>query len=178
MPTYTFTYDSREFYEADCLVQRLVGSRRRWLFVAFYGIVVLLYIVPPLLYGTFNWSLVNFVPLAILTVILVAIGPLARWHKARTLPRRDPSLQGPQQRVLSDEGLQVRGVGVVTSYEWSTIQRAVETTHLFLLFVHPKWAHYLPKRAIPTSAELEQVRALLRSKLGDRFRQLGFYGAA
>ena len=178
MPTFSFSYDPREFYQVNRVTQRLTGSRQRWFILAMCAALVVVYIGLPTLSGTFNWSLVNFIPLAVTLVLLLAVGPLATWYAAKTLPRRSPSLQGPQERVLSSDGFQVRGRGAVTSFEWSAIQRAVETKRTFLFFFNQKQAHYLPKRAIPTSADLEQVRTLLRERLGARFEQMGANGAA
>lgn len=170
MPSYSFMYDPREFYRTHLAVQRIVGRRWRLAYAAFAALLLILYVVPPLLYGTFDWSLANFVPLVVLALIVVFARPVAAWYTARTLPRREPSLQGPQGRVLTENGLEVRGHGVVLTLEWAAILRVIETPEVFLLFFNRKYAHYLPKRAIP-DGEVEQVRQLFREKLGERFEE-------
>jgi hypothetical protein len=107
-------------------------------------------------------------PFLVIVLLIVFGQPLALWYTARTLPKREPSLLGVQSRTVGDDALQVQSPGAHLTLEWTAIPRVVETPEVFLFFFNRKSAHYLPKRAIP-AGEIDQVRQLIRSKVGDRF---------
>jgi YcxB-like protein len=110
------------------------------------------------------WVLFPFLGLGML--------PLQRRWAARALPKRDPTVLGPQRRVLDTAGLQVGGNGVHLSFDWAGIQRVLETPAFFLFFFSKGSAYYIPKSAL-SGAQVEGVRGLVAAHLSaDRPRML------
>jgi hypothetical protein len=98
--------------------------------------------------------------------------PLQRRWAARSLPKRDPTVRGVQRRRLDDNGLLVEAPGVHLELQWPAIQRVVETSELFLFLFNKDGGYYYPKRVLST-AEIDEVRSMIRSHVGGRAMLLG-----
>lgn len=121
--------------------------------------------------GEFPWLAV-LVPVLIVTALIASPLFVNRFRAAR-LGADVPD----QKRVLSDSGLEVRNARV-TQWPWSRVMQVRETTEFFLFYLNSSGGHYLPKRAISSVHELEQVRAELRRDVGSRFVEQTSVGAA
>jgi hypothetical protein len=110
------------------------------------------------------WSVLPWVLLGAFYLLLV---PTVYRTAARKALANDPSLRGPQSRSVDENGLHVRGASFAQDFAWSDIVRVVETPDFFLFYYNRRAAHYVPKRVLD-AAGIEQVRALVRSKLSHR----------
>jgi hypothetical protein len=68
---------------------------------------------------------------------------------------------------MDDHEIENGSETVSTKLKWETIERAVETPEVVLLFYTGNCALYLPKRAVP-GEDLPGIRATIRAKVGPR----------
>ena len=112
--------------------------------------------------GEFPWLTV-LVPILIV-LALFAVPLIINRMRAARMGSDVPD----QKRIISDAGLEVRNARI-SHWPWARITQVSETPEFFLFFVNSAGGHYLPKRAIQSVHELEQVRAELRRNVGSRF---------
>jgi membrane-bound metal-dependent hydrolase YbcI (DUF457 family) len=79
-----------------------------------------------------------------------------------------PSLRGPQVYQFSDGGLAMTGGATTTTLGWDSLVEAAETDAFFLFYHSKRQAFYLPKRVMGDEQQLQQLRQLLRTRLGPR----------
>lgn len=108
-------------------------------------------------------ALLDVLPWILLGAFLASLVPLITHAKARKALDDDPTLNGPQIRMVDDTGLHIRGAGFAPSRRWNELTRVRETRHFFLFFEDDRVWHYLPKRAL-TDVERDAVRNLIQAK--------------
>ena len=87
---------------------------------------------------------------------------------ARRTQRLDPSARGVLTRTLNTDGFRIDGTGQAVDLRWEGIHSIIETSEFFLIFFNRLCAYYIPKHLVRSSVELDEIRTLLRVKLGDR----------
>lgn len=168
-----FDFDSSEYYRALRVVSRHTAAR--WLSWGFGALALVLAAVSV----RDGWGRVspvalflNALPWVLLGVFWVAFLPISQRRAARSLPKRDASVQGPQERTVDASGFHSRGNGVALDVPWHAMVQGLESDEFFLFFYSKQLAYYLPKRVL-SGTQIEEVRTLMRSGLGERARLLG-----
>ena len=168
-----FDFDSSEYYRALRVVSRRTAAR--WLSWGFGALALVLAVlsvqdawgrVSPLA------LVLNGLPWVLLGVFWVAFIPISHRWAARSLPKRDASVRGPQERTIDANGFHSRGNGVALDVPWHAMVRGVESAEFFLFFYSNQLAYYVPKRML-SGTQIGEVRTLMRSGLGERARLLG-----
>jgi YcxB-like protein len=109
--------------------------------------------------------------LVLVLVLLIVMGLWGASHlAARRTQRLDPSAKGTLTRTLTDIGFRIDGAGQSVDLKWDSVHSAVETNEFLHIFHNKLCSYYVPKRLIATRDQLDEVRDLLRTKLGDRAR--------
>lgn len=84
-----------------------------------------------------------------------------------------PNVDQPVTFSISDESVGVRSKTERSDETWNQIRQVVETPEFFLFIVSEDCAHYLPRHAISSQADLDALRGLIRTHLGERAQLLG-----
>ena len=164
----TFDFDPAEHYRAT----RAVTNRTRWrwlpLGVSVWLVLVVAFTIwfagrkglalRPVLVGLAPW-------VALILLWLVAIPVGQRWASSR-VARKDPSLEGPQERTVDESGYHSNGNGVRVDVPWHILHSVRETAEFLLFFYNRNTAYYIPKRVMSPD-ELARTRVLARLSLGD-----------
>jgi hypothetical protein len=90
------------------------------------------------------------------------------WLQAWNAKRLDPNTAHPFEHVLAESGIQVHAHTTSTDLKWIGVYKVMEMPDLFLFYYNKRCAHYLPKRAIASAAELQAVRAFIRAHVPER----------
>jgi hypothetical protein len=94
--------------------------------------------------------------------------PLAqRWGASRTF-RSTPAAQGEQVYTFDRDRITVAGGLSSGVLDWKAIIRSVETRDFFLLFLSGQMAHFLPKSAFDSDADVKAFRALVAENVHAR----------
>jgi hypothetical protein len=114
------------------------------------------------------WTLIRgALPWALLLFFWLFLFKWLRRWQSKAVAKRDPSVRGPQERTVDEQGFHSRGNGVSVDVPWHALQRAVETEDFFLFFYTWQCAYYLPKRTL-SSTQVEEVRRHTHVGLGER----------
>lgn len=162
-----FDFDTSEHFRASRAVTRLTPARYySWVLAA--GCVAMLawslWSLPP--DEDLRDKLLTVGPWLLLAIFWACLIPFTQWRLARKMPKRDPSVLGPQERIVDTEGFHSRGNGVSLDVPWHAVQKVVETDEFFFFFYNKRCAYYLPTRAI-SGHEAMDVRDLSRAALKD-----------
>jgi hypothetical protein len=163
----TFDFDQREYYRGIRAAQ--AHNPYRWV-IPLAGIVLPAVMIW-LAIGD-SWQRIgpwlafqNALPWLLLGVFYLTMMPLMARAAARKALENDPSLRGPQTRIVDDDGVHVLGAGFRQDLRWTDLVKAVETEEFFLFFYNKRQAHFVPKRVLPL-ASIAEVRSLLASHDG------------
>lgn len=164
----TFDFDAAEHYRAT----RVVNSRSSmryvtWGFVALSPLMLAWSVLPRLGEAPTGDLLVSALPWLLLPAFWLVVIPMLQRRGAHKLSTRDPSVRGPQTRIVDAEGYHSRGNGVSVDVPWHAMTRGVEVEQFFLFYYSKQFAYYLPKRVL-APADIVTVRALMRERLQDR----------
>jgi hypothetical protein len=119
-----------------------------------------------------GWTIIRgALPWALLLIFWLFLFKWLQRRQASVVAKRDPSVRGPQERSVDEQGFRSRGNGVAIEVPWHAIQRAVETTDFFLFFYTWQCAYYVPKRTL-SSMQVDETRQHARSALVDRAQLL------
>ncbi|HLI22875.1 MAG TPA: YcxB family protein [Stellaceae bacterium] len=110
----------------------------------------------------FNLSLI-FIFLVLLWVGMIVIG---YWRLGR-------EQRNVRYRITAESVDVSDGTGARSVIPWTTIKRAREVRHAFLLRIRPIGLRWLPKRAFPEEG-VAAFRALIAEKLDDRAKPRDF----
>jgi YcxB-like protein len=107
---------------------------------------------------------------------LLAVVWLAVWFFRRMLTGRVwrglmdelAHVDEPVTFSISDESVGVRSKTERSDETWNQIRQVVETPEFFLFIVSDDCAHYLPRHAITSQADLDALRGLIHAQLGER----------
>lgn len=78
----------------------------------------------------------------------------------------NPSLQGPVEVELNEEGLSWTGTDHRGQSTWSAFVNFLESDNLFVIFYSPQLARILPKRGFASEADVSAMREILASQIG------------
>jgi hypothetical protein len=161
----TYDFSSSEHYRAS----RIVTQRSRWSWLPWIAAILLVVLVT---IGQLSTDrpldplsvLLSIVPYVGLALVWVAGLPLLQRYAAFNLPKVDPSVRGPQERIVDTDGYHSRGNGVSIDLPWHVMAQSIETEDFFLFYYNKKCAYYLPKRTA-SDAEIAEIRELIRTRL-------------
>ncbi len=162
-----FSFRPTPAEHARVLTLMLRRKRGFWIFLALVAVVVVALVVVQALQG-FSAAAIfaTVLPyLLIFGLIFAGLPFLQRWQLARFY-RQTPSLQQEQTHEFSDEGFRMSNPLANTLVRWEAFSEVLETKEHFLLFPSRSIAYFLPKRAIASPEDAQQVRSFLRSRLG------------
>jgi YcxB-like protein len=181
--TFEFTWDQAEHARLIRAVTRhqLTGwLRRSALGLVFGGLAVFLIGVPFVKPGVNPWTVWRAAAPWVVTLgvwyALLRLG--LPYMSARSFRRDNHCARHPMRRIMSADGIRIECETTSTAVQWSGVHGVVETPEFFLFYVTPACAVQLPKRAIVRTADLVNLRGLLREKLGDRAQLQSSEGGA
>lgn len=119
----------------------------------------------PAAFGLPSWA----VPLGGLLFMLVFV-PLLQLLNVWSYRRHNRSVGGVHTFTVTSEGYSVSGSLFDTRLKWDAILKAIETKDFVLLYIAPRWAHFIPKSAITADSDLRAIRSILQDKLGAKAR--------
>lgn len=96
-----------------------------------------------------------------------------RWNLRRVIGRQlksNPAAQGIQRYSISEAGIGMTGSLHNLDLKWEAIIKAVESRYDFFLYFSKVGAYFLPKTALANEHQQEELRRLLKTKLGERAR--------
>lgn len=79
-----------------------------------------------------------------------------------------PNVDQPVTISVSDESFEIRSKTERSEQGWDEFREVVETPEFFLFIVSDECAHYLPRHAITSQADLEALRETIRRGAGER----------
>ena len=80
--------------------------------------------------------------------------------------------EGSYTYVFDEQGFSIGGELAQSELKWAAIIKAVETEKDFYFYTSKKFAQIVPKRAFASQSDIDQVRQLTGSALGERARVL------
>lgn len=98
---------------------------------------------------------------------MVGLIPLIQVLNVSSMRRRNPSVGGVQTYTISRDSYSVHGSLFESTMKWDAFLKAVETREFILLYISARWAHFIPKDALPPS-DLNSIRTILSDKLGTK----------
>lgn len=75
--------------------------------------------------------------------------------------RKNRTVRGIHEFLLDDRGIHVSGATYDFHLKWGAIIRVVETKRYFFFLYSSLAAQFLPKRVIPSSDSLQEVRSII-----------------
>ena len=157
--------DPAETVRAGQEIERRDPSWQSWRLWAFWLLIPLTMIV------AFRWpirALGAVLGAAIFGGLVALLTPALRRRRVRRAYAATPALAGPQRYEFTDDGLALSNASVSNLVRWSAFVQAAETPEFFLLYYSKRCAYYLPRRIMGPEAQIDALRELLRSRLGDR----------
>jgi hypothetical protein len=112
----------------------------------------------------------NLLPVFGVVVFVFVLLPLLQMYQLWAVGRRNRTLVGVHHYAFAPEGFSARSELFQVSLKWDAILKAVETKRFFFIYISNRAAHFIPKAQISSYPELEQLRAVLKTYLGDRAR--------
>lgn len=153
-------------------------SHRLWTVWLVYAIVIgapTVWLIEGLIHGTDKSppgtvDPLSLIPVLGLIVFVFVLFPLLQMYQIWALSRRNRMLVGVHHYTFAPEGFTARSDVFNVSLKWEAILKAVETKRFFFIYISNRSAHYIPKVQISSFPELEQLRAVVKTYLGDRAR--------
>lgn len=157
-----FEFDSMEYYRA--LRAMLRRNPVRWV-IPIMGIFVPGYFIWTYVISiwdrvSLSAAVANGLPWVLLGAFYLSLVPLMNRRSARRALKNNPSLRGPQTRVVDERGLEIQGANFLQRLSWTDIVRTDETEEFFLFFYNQRMAFYVPKRCL-SETDIEIVRSLI-----------------
>ena len=150
---------------------RTMSTRFAYVFFLGVPLIVVVLVVAihphPLAFLLKNWTGVVAGP-AFIFVFL----PLLQLWTVYSHRKHNAALRGTQVYEFVADGIVMRGDLHSTELNWNALFRVVETREFLLLYHSKAAAHFLPKRALASDAQLKDLRQIFWDHLHDRARLL------
>jgi hypothetical protein len=104
---------------------------------------------------------------------VVLLVPLLHRLNVRQARTGNRTVEGVQHLMMGAEGFRAWGALYNTAVLWSAVYEVVETRRYFLIYLSELQFFFLPKGAIAEQADVEAVRQLVSTALGDRAKLSG-----
>lgn len=96
--------------------------------------------------------------------------PWSQPYFAAKRMQKGPSFHGSAEYEFKDGGIRSNLPTAITEWQWSSFTKWKNAPSTLLLYTAPNCALLVPKRFIPSDADLEQVESLLRQNIGEPVR--------
>jgi hypothetical protein len=162
------TYTQADFWR----VVRFTTKLQTWIFTSLLMLgsmllALLLYSANP---SGFHWWAIPAI--AALTLFLFYLVRLMQRFNVGRQVKSSPGINEPYVYTFDEEGIGIAGRLGNTNLKWEAIIKARETNTDFLFYTAKKFAQFLPKRAFERNEAMNELRSMLRRKLGDRAQLL------
>ena len=120
---------------------------------------------------TFTNILAILIAVLFLFFLLLALrffpNPMLKWSISRQF-KSSPALQQTQHICFDEDG--IKGQSSLGSGEakWKAVIEAVESKEDFFFYTSKKFAQFVPKRCFSSEEQQNQLRDLVKRKLGDK----------
>jgi hypothetical protein len=154
-----FTYTEAVAVQASFELSKSTGKSLTvmpWLGAA----LVILSLAAPLLFPVGFTDLL--IPLIFGISFLVIRFTVAR--KIRRNFKDNPNSNKVIRYWIDEHGVRIDSTGSSTRYDWDRLLKVVEREAGFLLFVHRRIAHWMPKAAFEDRRDIAEFRNLIRSR--------------
>ena len=103
-------------------------------------------------------SLLNFM------VIILTLGaiPIMTAINVYLTRRKNKTIDVTQYYTFQDNVLKISGPDYTTEMKWSALHKIKETKRFFFFYISPRMAYYLPKSALATPSQLDEIRSFLK----------------
>jgi hypothetical protein len=153
-------------------------SHRLWSVWAVYAIIVVAavgWVIWMFVFGTDQSPAgtldpLSLIPVAGMLLLVFVLVPLLQIYQLWTLSRHNRTLSSVHHYSITPDGFSARSEMFDVNLRWDAILEAVETKRFFFIYLSPRIAHFIPKERISSFPELEQLRAVLKTHLGERAR--------
>ena len=105
-------------------------------------------------------------PWVILCVLCIALAPLLRWSRVRTLWNTTPAFRMPNRVELNQDGIVTVNAKCSSRYRWSYFVRYSETKNLLRLYIEDQRIILIPKRAVGED-QMFELRSLICSNIAE-----------
>lgn len=167
--SYTFDWRRPEHARVSALLVREMfgrGGRRafKWIVIGVWLLAVAM-AVTGIAMGDLSiaWQLVP--PLVVLTAMLVLFYRITGWLHAWQVGRNDPNVAHRITHTLDASGFHVATHSATVDLRWDRVHKVRETEDMFLVYYIPRYAYFLPKRAVGSAREVEELRGRIRGWL-------------
>ena len=96
--------------------------------------------------------------------------PWSQPYVAAKRMHKGPSFQGSVEYEFKDRGIRSNFPTAITEWQWSSFIKWKNAPSTLLLYTAPNCALLVPKRFIPSEADLNQIESLLRQNIGEPVR--------
>jgi hypothetical protein len=121
-----------------------------------------------------NWIKSSITVLIIclsISCVLLALkllpNPLFRWNISRQF-KSSPALQQTQHICFDEDGIKGQSSLASGETKWEAVIEAVESKEDFFFYTSKKIAMFIPKRCFSSEEQQNQLRDLIKRKLGDK----------
>jgi hypothetical protein len=167
--SYTFDWRRPEHARVSALLVREMfgrGVRRalKWIVIGVWLLCAAM-AVAGLTMGDLSvaWQLVPLV--VVVGALLAVFYRLTGWLHARQVGRNDPNVAHPITHTADASGFRVATHSATVDLRWDRVHKVRETEDMFLVYYIPRFAYFLPKRAVGSSREVEELRNRIRGWL-------------
>jgi hypothetical protein len=138
----------------------------RWVFRFGVGFVIAVFVfgLAALIVAPGRVPPQSLMPIFVLGAMWLVLLWVTPYFWARSQLRGSPSAKSAVTMDISESGVHMRSQYVDSNMAWPTFVRCVEEERVFALFMSPKSAIPIPKRAFAPN-QLEEFRELIRRKL-------------
>jgi len=176
---FVFSYTSQDIVDAVRLLNKAQTPRKRalagwiiiWIVVAVIMFLYISHAQRALRGGTTTSALdpwrILMSPLAMIAFIALVAHLWLRFISPIRVWKRSPRLQQPQSITIDDTGIRLESVNSSTHWNWSAFRRLRETETLFVADLEAPQMLIVPKRALASSAALDELRSVLRTHIAE-----------
>ncbi len=167
--SYTFDWRRSEHARVSTLLVRELfgrGVRRaiKWIVIGVWLLGALMAIAGPVLGDAgMAWQLAP--PLVVVGVMLAVFYRLTGWLHAWQVGRNDPNVSHPITHTVDASGFRITTHSATVDLRWDRVHKVRETEDMFLVYYIPRYAYFLPKRAVGSEPEVEELRDQIRGWL-------------
>ncbi|GEM_PF-1522717 len=123
-------------------------------------------------------ALVIFIICFLIFCVLLAIrflpNPFVRWNLSRQI-NSAPTAQQTQQVLFDDDGINIQNLLGSGEAKWGAIIEVVESKEDFYFYTAKKFAMFVPKRCFSSEEQQNQLRELVKRKLGDKAKLMNSF---
>lgn len=169
-------------YTVDEYVRSISTMQNRFLIFKYFpyvgllaaiGLIINYLLIAPTIISGLVYLTYPVIGTPILVLLIISIwlkfftNPFLKWNISRQY-KSSPTLQETKRLQFDEEGISSSSQLGKTETKWEAVIEAVESKKDFFFYITNKYAQFVPKRAFTSVEQQNELRHLVKQKLGDK----------